>query len=270
MKSPSIKAFQNLVWQFFTRHKRDFLWRTTNDSYAIVVSEIMLQQTQVKRVEPKFKVFLEHFPNFSALASASLSEILRLWQGLGYNRRAQALHQLAKIVMAEYHGQLPQTVAELEQLPGLGRTTARSVYVFAYNQPTVFIETNIRRVYLYHFFADQSNVADGQLLPLIEQTLSQTRPREWYWALMDYGTYLAQVTPNPNRRSKHYTKQAPFLGSRRQLRGQILAWLIAAPRSSTDLARQSKRSRNEVDSVLAELEGEKLIKRGGQNWTINS
>lgn len=210
------------VWDFYRRRGRDFLWRRTRDPYRILVSEIMLQQTQTSRVEKKYPLFLERFPDFTALARAPLSEVLQYWRGLGYNRRAVALKNIAADVIARPEGALPQSEEELRRLPMIGKNTAASIAAFAWNRPTIFIETNIRRVYIHHFFPEHEKVRDRDLLPLIELTLDRENSREWYYALMDYGVYLKGKVPNPNTRSTAYRRQSAFEGSRRQLRGKVL------------------------------------------------
>ncbi len=201
-------------------------WREDPNPYWVVVSEVMLQQTQVSRVQEKFPEFVGRFKDFLMLAQASPAEVITAWQGLGYNRRALNLHKLAKMVVEEYDGELPSDPTELIKLPGIGPGTAGSIAAFAYDQPVVFIETNIRRVFIHHFFSDQERIDDKQLLPLVKEALDRESPREWYYALMDYGTHLAKTVPNPNRRSKHHTIQSTFEGSDRQIRGAILRALV--------------------------------------------
>jgi A/G-specific adenine glycosylase len=209
-------------------------WRQTRDPYQILVSEIMLQQTQVGQVNTKFVEFIAAFPDFPALATAPLPTVLAVWQGMGYNRRAIALKTCAEQVMEEYGGCLPADPLRLAELPGIGPATAASVCAFTFNLPVVFIETNIRRVYIHYFFGDRERVADTEILPLVEQTLDRKNPRVWYWALMDIGAALKTTVPNPNRRSRHYTRQAPFEGSDRQLRGMILRQLLRHRRMNKD------------------------------------
>jgi len=229
MPAPSTVAFRRIVWGYYRQHKRAMPWRDQSDPYRVVVSEIMLQQTQVARVLLKYPSFIQAFPDFTHLAQAPVVEVLAAWQGLGYNRRALNLHKLAQTVVAEYAGMLPSGSKELMNLPGIGPGTAGSIAAFAFNRPAVFIETNIRRVYLHHFFADHTEVADADLMPVVEATLDHANPREWYYALMDYGAHLAAIVPNPNRRSKHYTKQSKFEGSDRQIRGAIIRLLLEFP-----------------------------------------
>ncbi|MCB9492668.1 MAG: A/G-specific adenine glycosylase [Epsilonproteobacteria bacterium] len=221
-----IKQFQELIYSFYNQRRRSFAWRDHIDPYHVVVSEIMLQQTQTDRVTKKFEQFITTFPSFTLLAQASFDEVLRVWKGLGYNRRAQALQKIAQKVVSEFDGHLPSDELVLETFPGIGRATARSIVSFAYNKPVSFIETNIRTVYIYFFFHDQLGVSDKQLMPLIEKTLDHENPRDWYYALMDYGVMLKKEVGNLCKLSAHYTKQSKFEGSDRQIRGQILQILL--------------------------------------------
>ena len=216
-------SFQNYIRKWYLSHGRHELpWRQTTDPYKILLSELMLQQTQVERVIPKFLAFLDRFPDTKSLSDASLRDVLVLWQGLGYNRRAKYLYSCAQTIESNYQGHFPQTESELLQLPGIGPYTASAVCAFAYNQPVTLIETNVRTVYLHHFFPEGETIPDSELLSLIKATVDLSQPREWYWALMDYGSYLKKILPNPNRRSKQYTKQSVFKGSLRQVRGEII------------------------------------------------
>jgi len=229
-----IGEFRQLILKRYLSVPRNFPWRETSDPYAILVSEIMLQQTQTERVVPKYLNFLEQFPTLKALAEAPASQLLTAWQGLGYNRRALALQKTAQLAVAEYGSKLPREIEELQKFPGIGPYTAAAVHTFAFDLPAVFIETNIRRVFIHFFFEPDQIVHDKELFPLIEKALPKENFREWYWALMDYGAYLAKTLPNPNRRSKHYTKQSKFEGSNRQLRGKVLKTLLTFGRQSLD------------------------------------
>lgn len=221
------ESFVRIITGYYKQGRRPMPWRDEITPYRVVVSELMLQQTQVSRVMEKFPSFIRRFPDFQALADATLADVMKEWQGLGYNRRAKYLHAIAIRVVDEWGGVLPRTPEELITLPGVGRATAGSITVFAYNFPVVFIETNIRRVFIHHFFTDGEPVSDGQIHPLVESTLDTDNPREWYYALMDYGTWLAGRLPNPNRRSRHYSRQSAFEGSDRQIRGRILRRLLS-------------------------------------------
>lgn len=223
-------SFVGTVWKYYESNGRhDLPWRHTTDPYKILVSEIMLQQTQVLRVLPKYKKFLKAFPNTKKLAEASLGDVLRVWQGLGYNRRAKFLKQAAEVVTNEYKGKWPKTYEQLRSLPGIGTYTAAAVINFAYNEPVPLIETNVRTVYLHYFFKDKYDVSDSDLMPIIERTLDNERPREWHWALMDYGTHLKVTIGNTNVRSTTYKKQSDFKTSNRYIRGAIIRELAKQP-----------------------------------------
>lgn len=224
--------FREIVWGYYLQNQRDLPWRLEPyDAYRILVSELMLQQTQVSRVIPKYKEFLSAFPDIYALANASLIDVLRLWSGLGYNRRAKYLHDAVK----QLQFKLTWTVEDLVACKGIGKNTAAAVIVYSYDQPMVFIETNIRTVYIHHFFNDTADIDDRQLIPLIEQSLDREHPREFYYALMDYGTYLKKSVGNISRQSKHYTKQSSFVGSKRQIRGEVLRQLSQATKTVAEL-----------------------------------
>ena len=218
----NVAAFKEFIWNFYHNNKRDFAWRNIDNPYYILVSEIMLQQTQTHRVISKYEEFIAAFPTIEVLAASSLRDVLSVWQGLGYYRRARFLHQLSQIVVNEYGGELPQDAKTLQTLPGIGAGTAGSLGAFAFNMPTVFIETNIRTVFIHCFFQDKVSVMDKELFPLIAATVDQNNPREWYYALMDYGVWCKSQKINPSRKSAHYTKQSKFEGSDRQIRAQIV------------------------------------------------
>lgn len=218
----SLTSFQKTILDFYATCGRQLPWRKTRDPYKILVSEIMLQQTQVDRVIPKYQGFIREFPDFKSLARASLATVITQWQGLGYNRRAIALKKIAELVIKKYQGKLPRSEAELKKLPGIGNYTAAAICVFAYQQPLVMIETNIRTVFIHYFFQHQTTVSDHAIAKLVKKTLDSAAPRQWYYALMDYGAMLKKKYPNPSRKSVHYTKQSSFRGSNREIRGLIL------------------------------------------------
>jgi A/G-specific adenine glycosylase len=224
VKKPAIAEFQKMIWSFYKEQGRhDLPWRQTTDPYKILVSEVMLQQTQVDRVVPKYKAFLQQFPALKALAKAPLNEVLLAWSGLGYNRRALYLQKTAQTLTEGYKGRFPKDAETLETLPGIGPYTARAVATFSQDVPYIFIETNIRRVFIHEFFPDNKEVSDKDIIPLIEKSLLKNKsPREWYWALMDYGSHIKSTVKNPNQRSVHYVKQSKFKGSVRELRGEFL------------------------------------------------
>lgn len=267
----SFPGFQEKIWQFYQKHKRLMPWRETTDPYRILVSEVMLQQTQVPRVLTKYPEFIEAFVDFHQLNKATPAQVLAVWQGMGYNRRAKYLKQIAQKVVQEYAGRLPMNPLLLETFPGIGKATAASIVVFSANQPLVFIETNIRRVYLDHFFPKTNSVSDKQILQLVEVTLDRVEPREWYYALMDYGNWLGKTISNPNRRSQHYTKQSPFTGSLRQVRGQILqALLNHGAMDSTKLKRAVTGNTAHFREALAQLKTEGLVEVKRRKVTLPS
>lgn len=267
MKSDQYTIFNAIVWKYYHDHGRhDLPWRLPKpdgsfDPYRILVSEVMLQQTQVQRVIPKFEKFIARFPEASDLADASLAAVLAEWNGLGYNRRAKFLWQAAQKIQNDFEGIFPKSLKDLELLPGVGINTAGAILVYAYNQPVIFIETNIRTVFIHHFFADKVNVPDVAIKQYMTGLLDQIRPREWYWALMDYGTHLKRVVGNTARASKHYTRQSAFQGSRRQIRGAIIRQLLAGPQPQALLASSIPDKR--LEEILAELSREGMIT--GQN-----
>ncbi len=259
------KKFVETVFEFYRTEGRDNLpWRHTMDPYHILVSEIMLQQTQVDRVIPKFLAFIHAFPTLASLASASLRDVLLHWQGLGYNRRAKMLHACAITLQADFLGKVPDKEKDLLSLPGIGPYTARAVLAFAFNVPLPLIETNVRTVYIHHFFADATDVDDADLLPYIERTLCTENPREWYYALMDYGSYLKRTVGNNISQSKHYNRQSTFKGSDRQIRGAIIRLLAEKPSRRRDIARVLTSEDIRIDAQLSRLKSEGLIDyRGG-------
>ena len=258
---PQIRRFRKLVYSHFSKHGRSLPWRKTKDPYHILISEVMLQQTQVDRVIPKYKEFLRTFPTVDKLARMPLSKVLWTWSGLGYNRRAVALKKCAEEIVRAHKGHVPDTIEELDALLGIGHHTAGAIMAFAFNKPVIFIETNIRSVFLHHFFPRKKKVRDEELIPLIEQTLDRKHPRKWYSALMDYGSSLKKQVVNPSRRSAHHTKQSTFESSNRQMRGAILKLLIQKSKTRSQLQKSSGFDPLAIQYVLAELEREGFIIR---------
>ncbi|HVX24272.1 MAG TPA: hypothetical protein VG992_02945 [Candidatus Saccharimonadales bacterium] len=210
----------------------------------------MLQQTQVARAIPKYEQFLTLFPTATSLAATPLGDVLRAWSGLGYNRRAKYLWQAAQQLSDSF----PTDIAALVQLPGIGPNTAGAVLAYSFNQPVVFIETNIRTVFIHHFFNDQIDVTDKSVLEIVATTLDIEHPREWYWALMDYGAFLKQTVGNLNQQSKHYAKQSKFEGSKRQIRGEVLRQLAVSSQTVDELAKNivDNRLRTVIEDLLSE------------------
>lgn len=254
------RAFTDTVWQHYRSAGRHTLpWRQTKHPYHILVSEVMLQQTQAARVIPKYKAFLKEFPSTKALAHAPLKDVLTLWQGLGYNRRAKSLQQAAQYVTEACRGRWPNTYEGLLALPGVGPYTAGAVLAFAYNEAVPLIETNVRTVYLHHYFKDKTDVSDADILALVEETLTTDNPREWYYALMDYGAHLKQTIGNQNSRSKAHVVQSPFQGSDRQIRGAIVRLLTDHQR----LTRARLHSLlTQLDELRIDVQLERLLEEG--------
>lgn len=256
------------------RYWRDLPWRNIEDPYAVLVSEVMLQQTQVARVERYWERFMSLLPTLDALASASSAEVLELWQGLGYNRRALALKRTADECAARFGGRLPETEEELKKLPGIGPATAAGVVAFAYNKPSVYLETNVRAVFIHCLFPCREKVSDRELVPLVAQTCPEDDPRTWYYALLDYGAQLKREAGNPTRRSAHYARQSTFTGSRRQKRAEVLRIVLASSGVSLDEAYdrlnafEAKAGRGRVarslfESIVDDLLCEGFFKRVG-------
>ncbi|MEX0931801.1 MAG: A/G-specific adenine glycosylase [Candidatus Paceibacterota bacterium] len=261
-------SFKAQVYEYYTQYKRSFPWRVRVTPYKVLVSEIMLQQTQAKRVVGYFNAFIKKFPTVTSLSKASLSDVLSVWQGLGYNRRAKYIKKCAEEIVLRYDGVFPKTKKELESLTGIGPYTASAICIFAYNSPEICIETNIRTVYLHHFFNKQNLVPDSKLLPIISATLDTDNPAKWYSALMDYGSHLKEVLPNPSRKSKHHSKQSVFVGSRRQVRGKVIKHLLDNSRATIEELKKYEVEKHSVREVLSGLQKELLIKKSGKYYTL--
>ncbi len=243
-------------------------WRSTRDPYHILVSEIMLQQTQVERVKEKYDLFIKLFPDIAALAKAPLSRVLQAWQGLGYNRRALALWKLAAQVKSQYAGKIPADREALRKLPGIGEATSGALCAFAFNLPCAFIETNIRTVFLHHFFPGKSGITDKELLPLVDACIDSKEPRRWYYALMDYGVHLKSSFENPSRRSRHYNRQTAFAGSNRQLRGLIIKKLLGGPLEEKQLKVAFPFASKKAEAAIKILLAEGFLKKRGRCLAI--
>jgi A/G-specific adenine glycosylase len=264
-----LRAFRKKIHTYYRSHPRTFPWRPpslklrkdkTVDSYHILISEIMLQQTQVDRVIPYYLNFLASFPSFSALARAPLQKVLTAWSGLGYNRRALFLKRIAEEVVKKYKGKLPHTYDELINLPGIGPATAAAVCAFAWNLPSLYLDTNVRTVFLHEFFQKRKKTSDKQILPLLQITLDHKNSREWYYALLDYGAMIKKTEGNPNARSTQYTRQTAFKGSLRELRGNILKLLISRKKMSRSEIFRTYAADTRVPALLQTLEREGFLK----------
>lgn len=260
-----IKKFQKLMWDFYRKEGRNMPWRHNDNLYHVMVSEIMLQQTQVKRVFHFYETFLTKFPTIANLANAPLKDVLLSWQGLGYNRRAKFLHEAAKMIHTQG---IPQTVESLQKLPGIGYNTACSTATFTYNIPVVFVETNIRTIMIYFFAHHKEMVSDKEVLSLVKQTLPKKNFREWYYALMDYGSFLKSRVSNPSRQSKHHQKQSKFEGSDRQIRGKIIKTLLTQEMTGATLAKKLAIPPMRLAEQIKNLTAEKMIVKKGKKYTL--
>ncbi|MDR2963728.1 MAG: hypothetical protein LBU90_08890 [Bacteroidales bacterium] len=266
----NITDFQQTVLRKGRELYRPMPWRSNPTEYYVLLSEIMLQQTQVARVLIKFEEFTQAFPTIESLAAADFSEVLQHWSGLGYNRRARFLHQTAQKIVD--FGTFPRTVEELVKLPGIGVNTAASILVYVFNQAEVFVETNVRTVFIYTFLSEEQEKIDESVLrSLVEQTLYAENPRQWYWALMDYGTHIKKTEGNFNRLSKMHSTQSKFEGSKRQKRAQILRLLLKEDGCTPeDITRELQYSPQLTAELLEALCKDHMIANRDGLWNINS
>jgi A/G-specific adenine glycosylase len=215
----SIKRFQSMIFIWWKGNRRDLPWRHTHDPYNIAVSEIMLQQTQVLRVIPKYREFIERYPTVFDLAKSSTASVLRMWKGMGYNRRALYLHKMAKIVVEKYQGKFPTDEKLLTKLPGLGKYTTRAILVFAYKKDIACVDTNIRKI-ITHFFFNDKPQSDSIIQSAADRLVPTGKSWEWHQALMDYGSVNLK-----NKRRNKYSDKQPFKETSRFYRGRIIDML---------------------------------------------
>jgi A/G-specific adenine glycosylase len=265
----ALEAFRDTVWDFYRANGREMPWRGIDDAYGVLVSEVMLQQTQVARVTARWVEWMAVFPTIDALTATPLAVVLERWQGLGYNRRAVALKRCAEQVSERFGGVLPADPAVLATLPGIGPATAAAVVDYAYEVPAPFIETNVRAALIHCFFADADDVPDRDLRPIAEAVWDRDDPRGWGYALTDYGAHLKRTLPNPSRRSRHHVRQSPFEGSRRQKRARLLRAVLARPGSDADAyAGETGVAAGETLELLEALAAEGFLRRSGEEWRV--
>lgn len=259
-KDEQLQLCRLMIRQFYKSFRRSFSWREEITAYRVLISEVMLQQTQTSRVEQKFEQFMSKFPTVYDLASSSLHDVLALWSGLGYNRRGRFLWLSSKVIVEQWNGLISDDPEVLVQLPGIGKNSAGSIVAFAYNKPTIFLETNVRAVLIHYFFSDRDDVHDKELLPLLHLLVDRENPRDFYYALMDLGVWLKKQYKNPTRKSLSYNKQSPFKGSVRQVRGAILRCLLAEKKmQKEDLFKKLEYQKELFDLALKQLTHEQLI-----------
>jgi A/G-specific adenine glycosylase len=264
-----IRSFRGAIYAHYRDHGRDFPWRITTVPYHILVSEFMLQQTRVERVGEYYPRFIDRFPDFTTLGSATLSEVLQQWRGLGYNRRARALRDTARQVSEQYNGILPSDERILRSFSGIGHATAAAVRAFAFNKPAMLLETNIRTVYIFFFLHEKTGVTDRDILPLLKATIPPHGIREWYYALMDYGVMVKKHIGNLNRQMHSYRPQPQFTGSNRQIRGRILSLLMECPyRMEEEIREFLDISPGHLNSLLIAMEREGLLTHQEDSWFL--
>lgn len=275
MKDTKISEFQKEILTYYKHNKRIMPWRDISNPYKIFISEMMLQQTQVERVKIKYSEFIKKFPTLKLVAQAEKNEVLKIWQGLGYNRRALFIKRTCEEIISKHSGVFPKDFQTLQTLPGIGPSTAGALCAFAYNQPVFFIETNIRAVILHFFFKDKKNVSDKEIMNILKKVMPprsdrceslgrSVTPRDWYYALYDYGTFLKKTLGKRkvelHKKSKHYNKQSKFEGSFRQKRAQVLRYKLQNPNSSDiELISKLKLEPQEFEAVIISLDKDDLI-----------
>jgi len=257
--SDDVSAFQEKIMKWWNENARNLPWRCDSSPYNVLVSEVMLQQTQVNRVVPKYLEFLRQFPNIEDLASSDMKQLLQVWSGLGYNRRAVWLKDAARQLVDR--GEFPKTVEELSELKGIGPYTSRSILIFAFNKDLAAVDTNIRRVLIASGFADEE-MSSSQLQSVADDLLLKGRSRDWHNALMDYGSL---VLTSSSTSISPQSKQTRFKGSTRQLRGAIIRILTNSETLSLNELISHLSSDNiqcrDVHPVLDQLLAERLVER---------
>jgi len=257
LSKKNIQAFQQKIFDWWKGHKRDLPWRHTHDPYKIMVSEVMLQQTQVSRVLMRYAEFIEVYPDVQSLAKAKTSDVLKIWKGMGYNRRALYLHQAAKIISEKYHNHFPLSQQLLSKLPGVGKYTARAILVFAHKKDIAMVDTNIRKIITHFFFQDKKQ-PENVIQDLADQLLPKGKSWQWHQALMDLGSQMQTIS---NAKCPMSNKKLPFRESNRFFRGRIVDLLREKGWKETALLREMvKRHGKDVQFYKKILE--KLLQEG--------
>jgi len=259
-----VQEFQKKVFSFYQKNKRDLPWRKTTDPYKILLSELMLQQTQVNRVILYYEKWIARWPAISALASASLAEVLQAWMGLGYNTRAINLHKAARKIVTEFDNDVIEAMKQYKEIPGVGRYTSQAVQIFSTNTDLVTVDTNIRRIFINEFHLPEK-VSDKELWGLAKRCLPKGRSREWHNALMDYGALFltAQKTG-----IKPKTQQSRFEGSDRQLRARIIRILLQNDESLVNISRILNVDSSWLQRILEKLISEEIISKKNNRYYL--
>jgi A/G-specific adenine glycosylase len=260
-----IQRFQKKVLSFYKKYGRDLPWRKTTDPYKILLSELMLQQTQVNRVVPYYEKWIARWPTLDTLASASRVEVLSAWMGLGYNTRAVNLHKTVQKIVTEFDGDVVQAMKYYKKLPGIGKYTSQAVQIFSTNADLVTVDTNIRRIFIAEFHLSE-DISDKDLWEYAEQCLPKGRSREWHNALMDYGAlfFTSQRTG-----IKPKTQQSPFEGSDRQIRAAILRFLLYDPSSFETIHRALCVEKGRLRKILGKMVDEELLILCNKRYQVN-
>lgn len=264
--------FQQKILSWYDTHQRDLPWRQSRDPYRILVSEIMLQQTQVPRVIQKYTEWLVRFPTITTLAKSTTADVLRYWSGLGYNRRALYLKKIAEIIMRQHKGVFPQTEEALLQLPGIGKYTARAILCFAFDKQVAVVDTNVKKVFIVEFLRKESSalqlsdspvtvdiISDKVAWEIAERMLPYGKAYEWNQALMDYSSAVLK------KEKIAIPKQPQFKNSNRYFRGEIVRLLLAKKEISIiDLGKRIKDSYTSEDrlwlmGLLEQMEKESFL-----------
>jgi A/G-specific adenine glycosylase len=267
MDKTESEEFIARVWSYYRAHQRQLPWRGINKcslrvrGYRVVVSELMLQQTQVTRVVDKYNLWMQQWPTIDSFISASFVDVLSAWSGLGYNRRAKYIFDSLHTIHDMFKGIVPADTTTLTKLPGIGINTAGAIVVYTYNLPVVFIETNIRTVFLHEWYQQATTkVPDSLLLEKVADTIDVDNPRAWYYALMDYGTFIKRLHGSQLSKSASYKKQPMFKGSKREVRGRVVALLLRnSVMTLNELAANIPDRR--LSNVLNELQKDGLLKQ---------
>ena len=260
-----IQEFQKKVFSFYKKYGRELPWRKTTDPYKILLSELMLQQTQVNRVILYYEKWISRWPTIHALASASLAEVLQAWMGLGYNTRAINLHKAARKIVAEFNNDVLEAMKQYKEIPGVGRYTSQAVQIFSTNANLVTVDTNIRRIFIKEFNLPEK-VSDKALWELAERCLPRGKSRDWHNALMDYGALFLTAKKTG---IKPKTQQSQFEGSDRQIRARILRCLLKEKMSLSELEKTVRIEQIRLRQILDKMMNEKIIMTKNNSYQLN-